>query len=236
MTVIFDNVEIQARTVDGHVPIVRGVSCELAEARISVIGANGSGKSTLIRAINGLVTPLVGRVLVNGLDVAKNGPEVRRKVGFVFTDPDAQIVMPTASEDLALSVRRAIKPKTDRRTAVAELLERFGLTQVAHSPAHSLSGGQKQLLAIAGVLATNPQLILLDEPTTLLDLPNAQAIATLLFALEQDVIYATHDLELAARADRTLVIDDGRILYDGAPADAIVEYRSHIRRFARSYL
>jgi biotin transport system ATP-binding protein len=132
--------------------VLADVSLTLTERRVGVIGANGSGKSTLARLINGLVTPASGRVLVDGLDVARNGREVRRRVGFVFTNPDNQIVMPTVREDVAFTLRRLKLPAADAAARVERALDRFGLTDLADRPAHRLSGGQKQLLALAAVL------------------------------------------------------------------------------------
>jgi biotin transport system ATP-binding protein len=137
----------QAATVQLLAP----VTCELTERRVAVIGANGSGKSTLARLVNGLVLPSAGRVLVDDLDTARHGAEVRRRVGFVFTDPDSQLVMPTPVEDIALSLRRLGLSRADREIRAKGVLERIGLGDRADVPVQSLSGGQKQLLALAVV-------------------------------------------------------------------------------------
>ncbi|MCW2289426.1 biotin transport system ATP-binding protein [Leucobacter luti] len=162
------------------------------------------------------------------LDTARDGAAVRRAVGFVFTDPAAQLIMPTVAEDIALSLRRRIRNKADRRAAALTALERFGLRELADRSVHTLSGGQKQLLAIATVLATDPTILVADEPTTLLDLRNSLRIGDLLFTLPQQLVIVTHDLELAARADRTLVVADGAVVFDGAPAEAIAHYRASV--------
>ena len=159
------------------------------------------------------------------LDTAKHGPAVRRAVGFVFTDPSAQLVMPTVLEDVALSLRHTHKRKQLRQEAALEVLERFGLAPLAERSVHTLSGGQKQMLAIAAVLATDPAILVADEPTTLLDLRNSRRIGDLLMSVPQQVVVVTHDLDLAARADRTLVVDRARVVFDGDPADAIEHYR-----------
>ena len=165
----------------GEREILAPTTLTLTERRIGVIGANGSGKSTLARLLNGLVAPTSGRVLVDGLDVAREGAAVRRLVAFCFTDPAAQLVMPTCVEDVELSLRRHEKNAERRRTRAIEVLERYGLTEHAHDSVHSLSGGQKQLLALAGVLAVEPRVLVADEPTTLLDLANTRRVADLLF-------------------------------------------------------
>lgn len=176
------------------------------------------------RLVNGLVEPTTGRVTVDGRDVVEDGKEVRRRVGFVFTDPAAQLVMPTAAEDVALSLRRT-HPKAERRAAAEQVLADFGLAGLGDRSVHGLSGGQRQLLALAGVLAVEPEVIVADEPTTLLDLGNARRIGDLLLGLPQQLVLVTHDLELAARCDRALLIRDGRVEKDGAAADVVEHYR-----------
>lgn len=199
---------------------------ELGEHRIAVIGSNGSGKSTLARMINGLIEPSAGSVVVNGLDVARQGAQVRRQVGFCFTNPSAQMVMPTCVEDIELSLRRTHKDKTERRLAAIKILDQYGLAARADQSVHTLSGGQRQLLALAGVLATNPAIVVADEPTTLLDLRNSQMIGDTLMGLTQQLILVTHNLELAARCDRALVVDDAQVVFDGVPAEAIATYKA----------
>ncbi|MFC5337179.1 energy-coupling factor ABC transporter ATP-binding protein [Leucobacter denitrificans] len=208
--------------------ILRPITLTLTEPRVSIVGANGSGKSTLARLINGLIEPTTGSVRINDLYTVRDGAEVRKAVGFVFTDPAAQLIMPTVIEDVELSLRRTHKYPRDRRTAAIAALERFGLEALAERSVHTLSGGQKQLLAIATVLSTSPATLVADEPTTLLDLHNSMRIGDLLMSLAQQVIVVTHDLELAARADRTLVVADGSIIFDGDPAEAIAHYRASV--------
>ena len=219
--IVFDRV---THRYDGDA-VLADVSLTLTERRVGVIGANGSGKSTLARLINGLVSPTSGRVLVDGLDVARNGREVRRRVGFVFTNPDNQIVMPTVREDVAFSLRRLKLPAADAAARVDRTLGRFGLTELADRPAHRLSGGQKQLLALAAVLVAEPDVIVADEPTTLLDARNAALVERHFAALDQQLIVVTHRLEAVEGFDRVLVVDEGRIAFDGAPAAALDAYR-----------
>jgi biotin transport system ATP-binding protein len=202
------------------------VSLALTERRIAVIGANGSGKSTLARLLNGLVLPASGTVRVDGLDTAEDGRAVRRRVGFVFTNPDAQIVMPTPLEDVALSLRRSDLSADERDAAARRALERFGLGDRAEVPAHALSGGQRQLLALASVLAVEPDVLVCDEPTTLLDLRWRSVVDDLLADLPQQVVVVTHDLDAASRADRVIVVDDGLVVFDGDPERAVAHYRA----------
>jgi len=206
--------------------VLDGIDLELTEHRIGIVGANGSGKSTLARMINGLVDPTSGTVTVDELDVRRKGKEVRRRVGFIFTDPDNQIVMPTVGEDVGFTLRRTGLSKEQIAEKVATTLERFGLAGHADHPAHLLSGGQKQLLALAAVMVAEPAVLIADEPTTLLDARNSRMVAGLLTGLPQQVVVVTHDLELLTGFDRVIVIEHGKVAADGTPADAIAAYRA----------
>jgi biotin transport system ATP-binding protein len=209
---------------DGGAPVLRDVTVRLTEQRVGVIGANGSGKSTFARMLNGLVVPEQGTVTLDGLDTARQGKEVRRRVGFCFTDPDAQIVMPTVAEDVAFSLRRRGLTRTEVDARVEAALAAHGLSGRGDHPAHLLSGGQKQLLALAAVLVTEPDLLVMDEPTTLLDIRNARRVAEVVRGLPQQVVLVTHHLDLLADFDRVLVFDRSRLVHDGPPADAIAHY------------
>lgn len=203
--------------------VLQDVSVELSASTTAVIGANGSGKSTFARLMNGLVTPSSGTVSVHGLDAVRDRAALRRRVGFVFTDPDAQILMPTPAEDLALSLRGL--PKAEVAARVRHVLEMHGLADHADVPASSLSGGQKQMLALASVLIAEPHLVVADEPTTLLDLRNARRIGDLLLAQPTQMLVVTHDLELAARCDVAVLFEGGRIAASGDPRSVIETYR-----------
>ncbi|MGW4090334.1 energy-coupling factor ABC transporter ATP-binding protein [Nocardia sp. NPDC004750] len=222
--IVFDSVSHRF----GERKVLRDIDLRITERRVGVIGSNGSGKSTLARMINGLLTPSSGTVTVDGVDAARKGAQVRRKVGFVFTDPDTQIVMPTVAEDLAFSLRRTGLSKREIAARVREILERFGLAGHAEHPAHLLSGGQKQLLALGAVLIRRPEVIVADEPTTLLDLRNARVVADALDAVDQQVIVVTHQLSLLESFERVIVIDDGAVVFDGTPGDALAAYRASV--------
>lgn len=205
--------------------VLREVSLRLGEQRVGFVGANGSGKSTLARAINGLVLPTSGRVRVDGRDTTTDGRAVRRRVGFVFTNPDSQIVMPTAAEDVAFSLRRKGVPTSERTRRAHELLAGNGLAGYADHPAHQLSGGQKQLLALTAMLALEPDVLVCDEPTTLLDLRNKRDFARRLARLPQQVVLVTHDLDLLDDFERVVVLDEGRVVADDVPREALRAYR-----------
>lgn len=215
--------------IDGRLDpkvLLQDVTLDLSEHRIGVIGANGSGKSTLLRLLNGLVQPTEGTVTVNGADTVRKVRAVRQQVGFVFTDPLSQLVMPTGREDVELSLRRSIRNGAERRAKADAVLDRFGLLPLADQSIYELSGGERQLLALATVLAVEPDVLVLDEPSTLLDLRNRELLRSTLAGLSQQVIMSTHDLELALDMDRVLVVDAGRIAFDGGAAAAVDQYRS----------
>ncbi|MDO5031670.1 energy-coupling factor ABC transporter ATP-binding protein [Corynebacterium sp.] len=205
-------------------PVLENISLDLREQRIGIIGANGGGKSTLTRLINGLSEPTEGQVLVDGQDVATHGKEVRRKIGFVFSDAENQIIMPNVRDDIAFSLRRLKLSKAERTARVDAMLERFDLGPHAEQSPHTLSGGQKQLLALAAVVVMEPTLIIADEPTTLLDLRNRDRIRREFAALEQQLIVVTHDLDFVSDFDRVLCIDEHRIAADGSPAEVVPYY------------
>ena len=204
--------------------VLKDINLELTEHRIGIIGANGSGKSTLTRLINGLNFPTSGDVLVDGLNVERHAREIRRQVGFIFSDAENQIVMPTVREDVAFSLRRFPLSKREIRSRVDEMLHRFGLDEFADTSPHVLSGGQKQLLALSSVLIMEPSLIIADEPTTLLDLRNRYRLAREFATLKQQLIVVTHDLDFVRDFDRVIVIDRGRIVADSGARDAIQFY------------
>lgn len=209
---------------DDHT-ILDSITVELTEQRIGIVGANGGGKSTLIRLINGLGQPTQGTVTVDDLNVATHGRQVRRRVGFVFSDAENQIVMPNVRDDVAFSLRRLKLSRAEQQRRVTEALERFKLTAHADSSPHILSGGQKQLLALASVLVIEPDIIIADEPTTLLDLRNRTSLRREFDALEQQLIVVTHDLDFLEGFDRVLCIDNHCVAADGSPKEVLNYYR-----------
>ncbi len=215
---------------DSGITILKPTTLTLSENRITIIGANGSGKSTLARLINGLAIPVSGTVTVDGVDTVKHGASVRRKVGFLFTDPTSQLIMPTAIEDVMLSLRRVIRSKNERVKAAMAALEDIGLGDKGDVSVNALSGGQRQLLALAGVLTATPKVVVADEPTTLLDLRWKAHVGALLHSLPIQLIEVTHDLDAAVKAQRTLVVDDGGVVFDGNPVDAVAHYRDLMYR------
>ncbi|WP_279477933.1 ABC transporter ATP-binding protein [Aureimonas sp. SK2] len=206
--------------------VLSRLDLRLAERRIGVIGANGSGKSSFARLLNGLLLPTEGTVRVFGLDTAADGRAVRRRVGFVFQNPDNQIVYPTVGEDLAFGLKPLKLDRGELARRVSFALAEAGLAGFENRLTHELSGGERQMVALAGVGIARPEILVLDEPTTLLDLRNKRRVMARIDALQQTVVMVTHDLDLLSGFDRVLVFETGRLAFDGPPAEAIGAYRS----------
>jgi biotin transport system ATP-binding protein len=207
--------------------ILDAVDLTLSQRRIAVLGPNGSGKSTLVRLLNGLVTPSAGHVTVDGHDTAKEAAAVRRHVGFVFQNPENQIVFPIVSEDLAFGLKHLKLPKAELRRRVHDALDRFGIGHLAERQSHTLSGGERQLVALAAVMVMKPALVVFDEPTTLLDLRNRNRIRDAIAEMPESAVVVSHDLDLVREFDRAIVIDQGRVVRDDRPGPAIDWYRAH---------
>ena len=221
--IVFDDA-----TVDfGGALALKHVSATLDEKRIAVIGSNGSGKSTFARLLNALTRPTSGTVRVHGLDTTRQQKELRRRVGFVFSNPDAQIIMPTVVEDVAYSLRGSRLGRVESAAMVQAALQRFGLAELRDAPAHLLSGGQKQLLSLCAVLVSGPSLVVADEPTALLDGSNSRKMERfLLDDMEQQLVLVTHDMRLAARCDVAIRFEGGALVDHGEPSDVIARYET----------
>ena len=204
--------------------VLQDIDLTLSERRIAIVGSNGSGKSSFARLLNGLQLPTTGTVSVDGFCTRKDGKQVRKKVGFVFQNPDNQIVFPVVDEDLAFGLKNLKLPDKVIEQKVTEALERYDLLDFRKHPSHHLSGGQKQLIAISGVLAMEPAYVVLDEPTTLLDLRNKRRIAEVIDSLDQIAIVCSHDLDFLRAFDRVIVFEDGGVLIDDTPSPALARY------------
>ena len=229
----------------GHRRILKDVSLLFTAKRTAVLGLNGSGKSTLLGLFNGLTHPDEGIVRVNGVDTLEapsrgskgagaqgNSQGAFEGVGMLFAQPEAQLIMPTVAEDIDLSLRRAAAVEgsalsgEQRRERIRELLRERGLERLEDQSVFTLSGGEKQLVALTSVLAARPQILLLDEPTTLLDLRNRARLLKHLESLDQMLVLSTHDLDLAASCDEAVIIHDGRLLAQGDAAQLVQQYRT----------
>lgn len=195
------------------------VTLELTAATTSVIGINGSGKSTFARLLNGLQKPTAGSITIFG-----KAPS-QKNTGFIFSNPDLQIVMPTVFEDVAFSLRGQKLVAHEIAERVFEALAKVGLLELEGASCQTLSSGQKQLLAIAGAFVRKPRLLIADEPTTLLDLPNTKRITKILHQSEaEQLVIVTHDLELAATCERAAWFDGGKLKQVGPSHKVIASY------------
>lgn len=201
------------------------LSLSLSERRIGVIGLNGSGKSTFARLVTGLAQPSQGRVMLNGLDTVKDAKALAGRSGYIFQNPANQIIMPIVAEDMEFGLRGKGMDKAARQCAVSETLAGLGISHLETRRAHELSGGELQLAALAAVLVTGPDLIIMDEPTNQLDLKNRALIERTVAGLPEQVLVITHDLALLEGFDRVLVFHEGRLAADDRPAEAIRAYR-----------
>ncbi len=205
------------------------VTATLTEPRVGIVGLNGSGKSTLLKTIVGLVRPTTGAVTVDGVDPTVDPRAVRAATGLLFQNPDNQIVFPIVADDLAFGLKNHGWGKAETAARVDAALDRLGIGPLARRRIHELSGGEKQLVALAGLLAVEPKTLLFDEPTSQLDLRNRNRFADLLADLPEQAIVVAHDLDLIATCGRVLVMAAGRIAFDGAADDAVAFHRERAR-------
>jgi biotin transport system ATP-binding protein len=210
----------------GDVEALRDVSLDVDARTVAVIGDNGSGKSTFARLAGGLLERTSGEMRVLGIDPGRGSRELRRRVAVVFSNPDAQIVMPTVAEDVAFSLRPERPSRAESDARVAEALRRLGIQDLADRSSHELSGGQKQLLALAGAFVRRPELVIADEPTAYLDARNARRVADHLLEEGHRLLLITHDLAAAARCDVAVLFAGGRLIRTGAPTDVIAAYEA----------
>lgn len=216
----------------GGEPVLRDVTFSVAAGeRVALLGANGAGKSTLLLHLNGLLLPAAGTVSVGELPVREDTlREVRRRVGFVFQEPDDQLFLPTLLEDVAFGpLNHGVAPAEAERRA-RSLLEALGLGHAADRAAHHLSGGEKRLASLATVLVMEPEALVLDEPTAGLDARGRRRVVELLDGRSETLIAATHDLDVArALCQRVVVLAEGKVAADG-PAVEVLDDLDLLRR------
>ena len=196
---------------------------------VSILGHNGSGKSTVARLMNGLRIPSSGTVTVDGFSTAddKNEFEIKKRVGLVFQNPDNQIIATVVEDDVAFGPENLGLPQDELRRRVDSALKAVDMYDERHKAPHLLSGGQKQRIAIAGILALEPECIVLDEPTAMLDPIGRREVLSTIMKLNREkgitVVLITHYMDEAALADRILVMDDGKIILDDIPEKVFKE-------------
>ena len=205
---------------------VKNVTLEIEKGSfVAILGRNGSGKSTLVKLFNGILLPSSGQVVVFGMDTSneENLIPIRRRVGMVFQNPDNQLVSNLVEEDVAFGPENLGIEPAEIRTRVDNALRTVGMEAFAgHSPS-KLSGGQKQRVAIAGILAMKPECILFDESTAMLDPQGRREIMETILRLHREenitIVLITHHMDEAAKADRVVVMEEGRIARDGSPKE-----------------
>ncbi|KZL20586.1 Biotin transport ATP-binding protein BioM [Pseudovibrio axinellae] len=222
-TISFDHVSIER---NGSA-IISDVSATLSEQRIGIIGRNGSGKSTLVRSLNGLLPISGGTLRVHGVSSEEGPKRLARVTGFVFQNPDHQLIFPTALEELSFGLRQIGVGKREAKDQGFALLKDHGIEQLAERPVHELSEGQKQLICILAVLIMEPKLLVLDEPFSSLDLRTRAALRRKLDALEQQIVFVSHELDALNDYDKVLWIEEGQVKLSGKPGDVIPAYQRH---------
>jgi energy-coupling factor transport system ATP-binding protein len=201
-------------------PALSGVSFGLRPGEyVGVVGPNGGGKSTLVRLLNGLLKPDSGRVLVSGLDPVTEPFEVRKHLGVLFQDPENGLVAPFVEDDVAFGLENLGVPRQEMLGRVAGAIRAVGLEGYERREPDTLSGGEKQRVALAGLLAVEPEILVLDEPTSMLDAAGRREVLEHLEALraERTILHVTHHLEELAGADRIMVLNDGDLIADDPP-------------------
>jgi energy-coupling factor transport system ATP-binding protein len=199
---------------------LEGVSLELRVGEyVGVVGPNGGGKSTLLRLINGLLRTDSGNIRVGGLDPASEPYLVRRRVGMLFQNPENGLVAPFVEDDVAFGLENLGVERTEMRRRVREAIQAVGLEGYERREPHTLSGGEKQRVALAGLLALDPEVLLLDEPTSMLDAAGRAEVLDRLEALRgsRTVVHVTHHLDELLDADRVLVLNAGKLVVDVSP-------------------
>ena len=206
--------------------VFSGLDLALVENRIGVLGDNGAGKSSFLRLINGLLLPDSGRVRVLGRDVREHRRDLPKVVGFVFQNPDHQIIFPTVLEEVSFGLREQGVPAREAEARARDVLAAHGCASWVDAAVHELSEGQKQRLCILAVIAAAPDVLVLDEPFSSLDLPTRLDLMDMLLALPQKLVIASHELEVLAQMDRCLWLGGGGVEMDGAPERVIGAYRA----------
>lgn len=221
-----DNITFEYENDDNSVGVLKDFSVEFKKGQFTaVLGHNGSGKSTLAKLLNGLLLPLSGKVLVDGIDTAddEHAIDVKRTVGMVFQNPDNQLVATVVDEDVAFGLENLGIPHDEMIKRVNTALEAVGMLDFKAKAPHNLSGGQKQRVAIAGIIAMEPKCIVFDEPTAMLDPRGRKEVIEVILKLCREknitVILITHYMNEAALADRAIVMDKGKIVLDGEPRE-----------------
>jgi cobalt/nickel transport system ATP-binding protein len=206
-------------------PALNGVSLFLeAGEKTALVGANGSGKTTLLLILSGASIPRSGEIFLRGEDVSGRASALNKAAGLVFQEPDDQLFMPTVAEDVAFGLVSRGVPARDARAAAVSRLESLGVSRLADRPPHRLSGGEKRMAALAGILVTEPEILILDEPTSGLDPVARRNIIKTLEKMNSTMLIGTHDLDMAlCLCGRVLVMHSGTITAEGRPKEILTD-------------
>jgi energy-coupling factor transport system ATP-binding protein len=212
------------------IPAVCGIDLTVRRGEyLALIGPNGSGKTTLLKLFNALLAPSTGEVLVEGISTFEEDklPLIRRTCGMIFQNPDNQIVATTVEEDIAFGLENLALPSPEIKKRVAQVAALLGLEKLLQKSPHMLSGGEKQRVAIGGVLAMQPLCILMDEPTAMLDPGGRSDVLKTVQMLNREqglaVVHVTHCPEEAASADRVVVLNQGGLIREGPPEEILTD-------------
>ena len=211
---------------------LRGISFRIGYGEsVAIVGGNGAGKSTLLQHLNGYLMPQSGMVMVGEQPVSRETlVSVRRSVGVVFQDPDDQLFMPTVFDDVAFGPLNAGLSPDEVERRVATCLERVGMSHLRERPPYKLSGGEKRSVAIAAILATEPDILVMDEPSSNLDPRGRRRLMNLLRGFEQTRIIATHDLEMVVEiCQRVIVMDHGIVVAEGRPFEVFSDEENMLK-------
>ncbi len=208
------------------------LTLKFSERRVGIVGRNGAGKSTMLRLLAGLDSPTEGKVVVHGRNPATERKWAVGKIGMIFQNPDQQIIFPTVEEELAFGLKQLGQSRDAARQAVREYLDAHGRSDWAHQQCHSLSQGQRHFLCLVAVLLMKPDILLLDEPFSGLDLPTSTWLKRELQDVGQQVILATHDMELLRSCDRVVWLEHGRMAGDGLPGEVLPVYIEAMERLS----
>jgi len=210
-------------TLDGK-SILSGVTLRADERRIGIVGRNGSGKTTLARVMAGLTEPDTGHVRICGVDVGKDRKAAIRTVGILFQNPDHQIIFPTVEEEITFGLTQLGQDKIEAEAGTQRILEKFDKAHWAKSAIHRLSQGQKQLVCLMSILAMSPEVIILDEPLSGLDIPTRMQLMRYLDRISGTVVHVSHDPSALRKYDRVIWLGKGRVRMDGAAAPTLAAF------------
>ena len=221
-TIQFENVSLSLNARK----LLNGVSLDIQEQRVGVIGRNGSGKTSFARLLSGLLAPSSGRVRVNGNDLFKHRAAALKTVGILFQNPDHQIIFPTVLEELSFGLTQQGQRKAEAMQNATKILQQFDRLDWTERTIATLSQGQRHLVCLLSVLAMAPPLLVLDEPFAGLDLPTKTYLQNLLYGLDQSVLHITHDLQALAEYERVIWLEKGQVVGDGLPKHIIPNFEN----------